>query len=40
LFIVHQEAAALSKLINDLLLLDDCSDTEEWANQITYLPLR
>src|SRR6185312_12162471 len=40
LFIVHQEGAALSKLIDDLLLLDDCSDTEEWANQITYLPLR
>ncbi len=40
LFMVHQEGAALSKLIDDLLLLDDCSDTEEWANQITYLPLR
>ena len=40
LFIVHQEGAALSKLIDDPLLLDDCSGLEEWANQITYLPLR
>jgi hypothetical protein len=39
LFIVHQEGAALSRLIDDLLLLDDCSGTEEWVNQITYLPL-
>jgi hypothetical protein len=40
LFIVHQEGAALSRLIDDLLLLDDCSDNEDWVNQITYLPLR
>jgi hypothetical protein len=40
LFIVHQEGAALSKIIDDLLLLDDCSDTAEWADQILYLPLR
>jgi predicted nuclease of predicted toxin-antitoxin system len=40
LFIVHQEGAALSKIIDDLLLLDDCSDTDEWADQILYLPLR
>jgi predicted nuclease of predicted toxin-antitoxin system len=40
LFIVHQEGAALSKVIDDLLLLDDCSETAEWANQILYLPLR
>jgi predicted nuclease of predicted toxin-antitoxin system len=40
LFIVHQEGAALSKIIDDLLLLDDCSETDEWTNQILYLPLR
>jgi predicted nuclease of predicted toxin-antitoxin system len=40
LFIVHQEGAAFSKIIDDLLLLDDCSETAEWANQILYLPLR
>jgi uncharacterized protein DUF5615 len=28
LFIVHQKGAALSKVIDDLLLLDDCTDTE------------
>jgi predicted nuclease of predicted toxin-antitoxin system len=40
LFIVHQEGAALSNIINDLLLLDDCSETDEWADQILYLPLQ
>jgi hypothetical protein len=40
LFIVHQEGAVFSKIIDDLLLLDDYSDTSEWADQITYLPLR
>jgi hypothetical protein len=29
LFFVHQEGAALSRLIDDLLLLDECSDNEE-----------
>lgn len=27
-------------LIDDLPLLDNCSDNEEWINRITYLPLR
>ena len=31
LFIVPQEGAALSKLVDDLLLLDDRSDTQEWT---------
>jgi predicted nuclease of predicted toxin-antitoxin system len=39
-FIVHQQGAALSTIIDELLLLDDCSDTAEWADQILYLPLR
>ena len=39
-FIVHQEGTALSRIIEDLLLLDDCSETAEWADQILYLPLR
>ena len=29
-----------AKIIDDLLLLDDCSETSEWANQIQYLPFR
>jgi predicted nuclease of predicted toxin-antitoxin system len=40
LFIVHQEGASFSKIIDDLLLLDDCSETAEWADQIPYLPLQ
>jgi hypothetical protein len=39
-FIVHQERVALSAIIEGLLLLDYCSDTPEWSNQILYLPLR
>jgi predicted nuclease of predicted toxin-antitoxin system len=39
-FVIRQEGAALSRLIDDLLLLDECSDTSEWTNQILYLPLR
>jgi hypothetical protein len=39
-FIIHQEGAAFSTIINDLLLLDECSDTSEWYDQIQYLPLR
>jgi predicted nuclease of predicted toxin-antitoxin system len=40
LFVVHQEGAALSRIIEDLLLLDDCSETAEWASRVEYLPLR
>ncbi len=40
LFLVHQRSVAFSVIINDLLLLDDCSETSEWTNQILYLPLR
>jgi predicted nuclease of predicted toxin-antitoxin system len=39
-FIVHQEGAARSTIIGDLLLLDECSDTSEWSGQILFLPLR
>jgi hypothetical protein len=39
-FFVHQESAAFSTIFNDLLLLDECSDTSEWYDQILYLPLR
>jgi len=40
LFLVHQQGMSFSTIIDDLLLLDDCSETAEWANQIVYLPLR
>lgn len=40
LLIVHQASMVPAKIIDDLLLLDDCSETSEWANQIQYLPLR
>ncbi len=39
-FIVHQEGATFSAIIDDLLLLDECSHTSEWLDQILYLPLR
>ena len=34
IFIVHQESGPLSTIIDDLLLLDECSDTAEWSAQI------
>ena len=39
-FIAHQEGAALSTIIDDLVLLDECSDTSEWSGQVLFLPLR
>ena len=38
LFVVGQEAS-LAAVIDDLLLLAECSDTSEWNQQIVYLPL-
>jgi hypothetical protein len=36
----HQHSAILSAVIDDLALLDVCSETGEWASQFVYLPLR
>ncbi len=30
----------ISQVINDLILLAECSEDNEWARQIIYLPLR
>jgi hypothetical protein len=40
IFVIHQKGSALSTIIEDLLLLDECSSTDEWSDQILYLPLR
>ena len=40
LFIVRQEGAAISRIIEHLVLLDECSDMSEWASRIESLPLR
>lgn len=40
LFVVHQECVPFSRVIDDLLLFDDCSETAEWENRVEYLPLR
>ncbi len=40
LFIVHQEGAALSTIIEDLLMIAEYSEASDWMNQIRYLPLR
>lgn len=40
LFLVHQRNAVLSVIINDLLFIDDCSETTEWDGRFLYLPLR
>lgn len=36
MFFVRQHGA----IIDDLVHLDTCSETAEWANQFIYLPLR
>lgn len=40
LFLVHQWGSAPSSVIEDLVLLNDCSETAEWAGKFLYLPLR
>ncbi|MGH8226475.1 MAG: DUF5615 family PIN-like protein [Steroidobacteraceae bacterium] len=40
LFAVHQATMEPSRIIEDLLLLDECSETVEWADRVLYLPLR
>lgn len=39
-FVIHQERASLSAIIDDLLLVAEYSQIDEWAGQICYLPLR
>jgi predicted nuclease of predicted toxin-antitoxin system len=38
-FVVSQQAA-LRSVIDDILLLAECSDTGEWDGQVIYLPLQ
>ena len=38
-FVVSQWAA-LAAIIDDLALIDECSETEEWADLVVYLSLR
>jgi len=35
-----RQNAAVGQLIEDLLLLAECSDPPEWSARVTYLPLR
>jgi predicted nuclease of predicted toxin-antitoxin system len=40
MFLVHQWGNTPSSVLDDLVLLDDCSETAEWAGRFLYLPLR
>lgn len=40
LFVVPQQTAAIGEIIDSLLLVWSASETEEWQNQIVYLPFR
>lgn len=40
LFLVHLWGVAPSAIIDDLVLLDACSETAEWVGGFLYLPLR
>jgi hypothetical protein len=37
LFVVDNEAA-IGRVIDDLLLIDDTTEHSEWANRVEYLP--
>jgi hypothetical protein len=39
MFVVNQHAA-LAAVIDDLLILAECSESEEWDGQVIYLPLQ
>jgi hypothetical protein len=39
-FFVHQWGVTPSAIIDDLVLLDACSETAEWVGRFLYLPLR
>ncbi len=39
-FFVQQWGAAYSAVIDDLVLLDVCSETAEWDGRFLYIPLR
>jgi predicted nuclease of predicted toxin-antitoxin system len=38
--LIVDEAAQLGMVIEDLLLINECSLPNEWENQVHYLPLR
>jgi predicted nuclease of predicted toxin-antitoxin system len=38
-FVIAQDAAP-GPIIEELLLIVECSEEEDWANQVWYLPLR
>ena len=37
-FVVHARTP-VAQIIDDVLLVVQCSDKEEWADLVTYLPL-
>lgn len=39
LFIVQQEGA-ISRIIEEIILLAECSLEDEWEGQVNYLPLK
>ncbi|MBI3247070.1 MAG: DUF5615 family PIN-like protein [Deltaproteobacteria bacterium] len=38
-FVIPQDEA-IGRIIEDLILLAECSDEEEWEGQVKYLPLK
>lgn len=36
----HQQGASLGRIIDDIELITSCGEPEDFANQVTYLPLR
>jgi predicted nuclease of predicted toxin-antitoxin system len=38
LFVVLKQQSQFGRTIDNILLIDDCSSTEEWADQVIFLP--
>lgn len=39
LFVADDSLAKIGRIIEDLVILDACSETAEWQNQVVHLPL-
>jgi predicted nuclease of predicted toxin-antitoxin system len=38
LFVVLEQQGAIGRTIDNILVIDACSTTEEWADQVVFLP--
>jgi hypothetical protein len=39
LFVFHDDKEPVGRIIDELILLDECSEHSEWAGQLVFLPM-